>query len=95
MPLLIELDEVDIAFLEEAVGDPQSWIESILHTKIVACRDRIVKAAIRDAFRNQEIGVPANKDSLVERFLGAPGYKNRKQQDLEPPTYSKNIISTG
>ena len=62
--------------------DISTWIEEAIRGKINNTMKRMVKSGI-DELRKAGRVVPASDDAVIVNYAALPGYKNRKQRDLE------------
>lgn len=78
----ITIPDAEIKVVENDVPDAKQWLLDAWAAKVAKCRSRIVGAEVELSLKNNET-VPAGETAIVNKHLARPGYKNRKERDLE------------
>jgi len=80
--ITINVPDEDIRIMENDVVDAEEWILTMIANKIVNCRERLIKKEVELSLSNQE-QIPDNPESIVQKHLSRPDYKNRSERDEE------------
>lgn len=78
----LNLPDDEVAIVENDVPDAVQWIKDAWAGKVNNCKGRMVKEEIDLSVKNGE-AIPAGEDAIIQKHMSRPGYKNRKQRDLQ------------
>jgi len=80
--ITLNIPDEEIKIVENDVMDAEQWIKDAWAGKVSNSKERLIRSEVDESVKKGE-AIPAGEAAIVTKAFTRPGYKNRKDREIE------------